>query len=315
MSLTPDQVERIKARSPGWKEDWGQLCVVLLGDDGESGALVQAVRSLRIGWPDELERDDFIADVLAAYHRRVLTGGLLEAYDPDSGSVVSFLTTHRVLRVEAIKYLKKRAMRQLCSFDDDHFAPHERPRAKPDLDAGIRPLTTLIAGVQQQLEQLTLEGIKRVTRPVEQAGLQLYPRLDWSQPAMKPVQDRLLQVLCSASDGADRLAALARSHEHADQMFLSRLQRVAAKIHNKGKGVPVRTRELLEQRFADLVFQRVFLPLDAAALVALLGITSADAAQRRHRYREELPRLLPRLQGVFNDLVECRQEASKENSV
>lgn len=323
MSLLPDQIARIRGRLPGWEEDWGRLCVILLGEDGESGALVQAVKALPVTWPSEevsagthrglpregTERDDFICKVIADYHRRAVRGTLLISYDPKLGDVVSFLTSPHLLYVEAIKFLEKLAARQLASFDEPEFGSKNEPKAPLHQDAAFG---RLISAVQQALDRMILDGIKRVSRVTEQAALQLYPRLDWSQPAMNPLREHLLHVVRPTTADTDPLGALSQAHEMADQSFRKRLERLSAKIHNKGKGVSIRKREHLERLYGDFCFQRVFLPLDANALVKLLGIRRADAAQRRHRYRAELPRLLPGLATYYEALREHRSAASRE---
>jgi hypothetical protein len=249
---------------------------------------------------------------MADYHRRAVRGTLLVSYDPGLGDVVPFLTARRVLFVEAIKFLEKLAARQLRSFDDPDFRPKNEPEAKPHQDAAFGKLITK---AQEELQRTKLEGIKRVTRVAEQAALQLYPRLDWSQSAMNPLQEHLMRVLRSPSDGIDALTPLSRAHRVADQSFQKRLERLSVRIHNNGRGVSIKRRERLERLYGDLCFQRVFLPLDADALVNLLGIRPADAAQRRHRYRTELPRLLPGLGTYYEALREHRSEASRGKSV
>lgn len=325
MSLIPGQVQRIRDRAPGWEEDWGRLCVLLLGEDGESGALVQAVNALPVTWPSEevsvgthrrppregTERDEFVCRVMADFHRRAVRGTLLVSYDPNLGDVVSFLTARRPLYVEAIKFLEKLAVRQLRSLDDPELSLKNEPQALPHQDAAF---DRLISRVQEELQQTKLEGLKRVTRVAEQAALQLFTRLDWSQPAINPLREHLLRVLCPLTDDTDPLTALCQTHEAADRSFQRRLERLSAKIYNKAKGVSVKRREHLERRYGELCFQRVFLPLDADTLVTLLGIKPADAAQRRHRYRAELPRLLPALGTYYEALREHRSAASKGGS-
>ena len=324
MSLLPDQIARIQGRLPGWEDDWGRLCVILLGEDGESGALIQAVNALPITWPSEevsaetdrgvpregTERDDFICKVIADYHRRAVRGTLLVSYDPKLGDVVSFLTSPHLLYVEAIKFLEKLAVRQLPSFDDAEFDPKNDLKARPHQDEAF---WKLISEVQQVLERMILDGIKRVSRITEQAALQLYPRLDWSRPAMKPLREHLLHVVRPTTTDTDPLSALSQAHQMADRSFRNRLERLSAKIHNKGKGVSIRRREHLERIYGDLCFQRIFLPLGAGRLAKLLGITAANAAKLRERYRAQLPCLLPRLGTYYEALREYRSAASREH--
>ena len=308
MPLSSEQIARIRDRLPGWEEDWGELCVLLLGADGESGILYRAARSLHVGWPSAVECDDFVAERLLDYQNRAVRGTLLLSYDLERGcDVVSFLTTHNVLRVEANKFLSKLAIRQL-SLDDPKCSPDLEPKAKPLQDTVF---SGLISSVQEGLQRIRLPGTKRITRVHEQAALQLYSRLDWSQPEMDLFREHLLRVLCAPSHDADSLAGLTQEHQTADRFFQKRLERLSAKIHNHGKGVSVARREFLERRYGDLRFQQVFLPLDANAIVRLLGIKPADAAQRRHRYRAELPSLLPGLSTYYEDLRQHRSEVSK----
>ena len=309
MSLTPEQIVKLQNKLPGWREAWGELCVALLGWDGESGALVKAVNSLPIKWPKALvknddgererregtARQDFIAKVIANYHRRAERGTLLSTFTPAHGDVVSFLTSRKVLKSEAWKFLSKLKTRQMISLDAEYEPASPQP---PD-----REFESLICDVQQQLEQIMPSLADRMNRIAEQAALQLFPRLDWSEPAMAPLREHLIRVVHSPNAEQDPLALLSERHRLADQVFRNHLDRLASERHNKGKGVSVKKRESLEKLYGQLLFKRVFLPLDTAALVELLRIKRADAAQRRHRYRNALKRLLPQLGAYYDALL------------
>ena len=308
MSLTPEQIAKIQNQLPGWREAWKELCVALLGWDGESGALVKAVRSLRVTWPETLvknddgecerregtAREDFIAAVIADYHRRAERGTLLRGFTPGDGDVVSFLTSYKVLRNEAIKFLRKLKTRQEISFDAEHEPASPQPHD--------REFESQICAIQRQLERISLSPTDRINRIAEQAALQLFPRLDWSEPAMAPLREHLIRVVHSPNAEQDPLAALLQRHRLADEKFEKRMNLLASKRHNMGKGVSVKKREILEKRYGQLLFARVFLPLDTAVLVELLRIKKADAAQRRHRYRKALKTLLPQLSAYYDAL-------------
>ena len=322
MSLTHEQIERIRNRSPGWEEDWRQLCVLLLGHDAESGALVRAVKALPVTWPtarrsadfedggrrEGTERDDFIAEKIGQYHRRAHAGTLLVGYDPTLGDVVAFLTSRQMLYCDANRFLsilphrKPKEERIVVSLDEVAEPDEKGGHAQWTDAATQREFEDLIGRIQGELQK-NIEKAKRITRIVEQAGIQLYPRLDWSRSAMAPLREHLSNTLRSSVQGGDPLETLQRAHEAAKQRFARRLDKLAARVDNSGKGVSRRKRELLEERISRVRFERFLLPISHRTLTKLLGITTPDAAQRRSRYRRSVPDLLPGVRADYEALT------------
>lgn len=324
MSLSSDQVARIRDRLPGWEEDFGQLWVLLLGEYGgdepiedeesetprkviQIGALVRAVKSLGIRWPSQTVCDDFISQQMDDYYRRARRGTLLVGYDPTKGDVVSFLTSHKMLRINAIKYLKRWHVGRMASIDASDKLVHDVP-AKPNDDK----LSQRSLEVSEELQLIKLEEPKRITRVYEQAALQLYPRLDWSQPGMDLLRKHLLHILCPSTAETDPLNALAEAHRRANLHFQERWDRLSAMMYNMGKGVSPKRREHLERRCTDLFLEWIFLPLDGKSVGELLNINAGNAAKLRQRYREELPNLLSGLRQHYEALREHRSAASKK---
>jgi hypothetical protein len=321
MSLTFDQIQRIRDHLPGWQKAWGQLCVLLLGNDGENGALVRAVKALPIKWPtpysatgsrdassrESSERDDFIGTVMLDYHERAYRGTLLSSYDPSLGDVVAFLTSRHTLYVEAVKFLSSLPYRRpegrgKQEFLEDAVGPDDVIlAAKPTDDESTSEFARLIDRLQEELPA-KIEQSKRITRIIEQAAIQWYPRLEWARPSLQRLRQYLIDVLRRPPDGGDGLSALQDAHRAADRDFQRRLDRIAARIDNHGRGVSIRKRERLEKRFAKLCFERLLLPIGAVVLAELLGISQSDAAQRRSRYWRGLADLLPEIRADYEAL-------------
>lgn len=322
ISLTPEQVERIRSHSLGWENDWARLCVMLLGYDGESGALVRAVKALPVNWPkgsdfeggcprEGTERDDFIAAMMARYHHRAHKGTLLLRYDPELGDVIGFLTPRQMLYVEAVKFLrslphrKPRDERVVVSLDDV-AEPDAKRRFKQRANSQTHSeFKKLIDTVQKELQR-KLEETRRITRIIEQAGIQLYPRLDWSRPGISMLREHLSNLLSDSGHAGDQLKALERAHLAAEAEFEKKLDELAACKYNFGRGVAPRKRESLERRISKLRFQSLFVPISEQVLAELLGITAADAAQRRSRYGKSLPKLLLGVRAAYEALTKQR---------
>ncbi|MCL4201878.1 MAG: hypothetical protein KJ000_05245 [Pirellulaceae bacterium] len=171
--------------------------------------------------------------------------------------------------------------------------------ARPTDDESTAESARLIDRLQEELP-LKIEQSKRITRIIEQAAIQCYPRMEWSRPSLQRLRQHLIDVLRTTPDGGCELAALQEAHRAANQEYQQRLDRISAKIDNCGRGVSVRRRERLEKRHAKLSFEQLLLPLGALVVAELLGITKADAAQRRSRYWRRLADLLPEIRAAFD---------------
>jgi len=162
--------------------------------------------------------------------------------------------------------------------------------------------------ISRELESLTvdLQANKEMLQVFETAGIQLYPRLNWSR--LGRLRARLLEAIpAPASPWKDCFDLLSDLHRRAEEQFTAQMNNVVARIWNKGKGVGPREDLRLRNMLDDLDFRRRFLPLSAAAMKELLRIEKGDAAQRRSRYRKELPDLLPRLGDFYSELGDFGQ--------
>jgi hypothetical protein len=137
---------------------------------------------------------------------------------------------------------------------------------------------------------------------LETGGIQLYPHLNWSRLArLKAWLEK--HIPTSAPQWKDCFHLLGDLHRRAEEQFIVQLNDVTERIWNKGKVVGPKGDLRLRKRCDELDFERLILPLSAAAVKELLGIEVDAAAQRRSRYRRALARL-PRLRDLYEDLGE-----------
>ena len=321
MSLSLDEVNTIHELKPDWPRTWARLCSILLGTPDAAGRLVAAVKSLPIRWPGgETDHDDFISDLLESYRRRAAKGTLLTSFDPERGGIEDFLCSRKVLRWRALRFLERRAVR----FPRDDFHGDEvgatagnetPPRAPMEMSNEFHERIAIFDWTLGNLPlQLSARDRQKPTRVAQQAGLQLYPRVDWGDDVYRALHQHLASAVHPASPSADPYATLSAAHANAARVWRSRILDVAKKIDNEGRGVSEVARERLERRRAKWFFNEIFQPLKVPMLVKLLRITPNDAAARRRRYRNALPRLLAGLRAHHEVLSEQREAARGRKS-
>lgn len=303
MPLTETQVIQVKERSAGWERNWWALYVELMQHlDRATSELV-----LPVPWPSDNEREDFISHLLAGYDRRARSGVLLADYEVSRGDPISYLSSTDFLRRRAISFLRKR-----CRPLPESLLREGRRQVPLDSDKSpIVPDRHSLSSIETELMDteirealgsivLAIPADRKITRVIEQAGLQLYPRMQWAETDLQCLRQHLERVLAEPGpEWPDRFSMLAAMHAEARRGFNDQLNTICDQIYNEGKGVSPRRDGLLRNRLDKLRFEKVFLPLAAAILMRLLAITRTDADQRRSRYRDSLPDILPQL-GVLH---------------
>jgi len=291
MALNTEQISRIQNRSPGWQDDWTSLLQDLLP------LLDQKTRAFR-GWPGDEDREDFVSETLQHYQVRVNAGTLLSAWSAEKGDVLSFLTG-RKLRKRALSFLANcNRRRQRFVLLEDHSSNDPDDRPAMELEApkartlALRSVERLRNAVLQRLEKIELAiGSGGVTRDLEQAALQLYPLLDWTQPQNKPLHDHLRETLSTSLGKSTRdvCGLLEALHSERQGRFAEQVSAESEKVLNSVKPL---TAEIYRARLDELEFERSFMPLDSAALQKLLGVSASNAEKLRSRYRANLPNVL-----------------------
>lgn len=318
MSLSLDEITSLRMLQPDWPEAWARLSSILIGTLDSPGRLVAAAQALKIAWPGgQIDVDDFVSWILETYGRRAARGTLLASFDPSRAAVEDFLCSRNLLRKKALRFLERRALRfqrgRLKSNDGAAIAAGERP--PPAAQELSREFYGHVALIELRLSDLPLQlsarDRKKPTRVAQQAGLQLYPRVDWGKEEYVLLHEHLATVVHSAPASADPYATLVQVHKTASQYWQMRILDVQDRIYNQGRGVSERARERLENRRAKRFFNKNFQPLKVPVLVELLRISPNDAAAQRRRYRQALPKLLAGLR-VHHEVLTEQREATRE---
>lgn len=300
MPLTSEQVRLIQEHGPGWENAWAELALVLLGDDGRSGVLCRTVPRLGISWPNVATRDDFVAWMMLKFQEKANKGTLLAGYFSERGTPEDYLTSRTTLRHKALAFLAHSSVCQAASelLEEDTPAQWAAPGNDPNF-------TALLAEVGRRLERLSLRTEGRITAVLEQAGLQLHPRLNWEQQVLARLRDHLANVIQKPDEAPNPFVVLARVHDEEQQYWRTAAEELNTEFYNEGKFCRLTKQRQLENRWIELLFHQVFMPLRSVAVAKLLGVTKAAADMRRFYYRRRLPDLLPSLAqyySVFRDL-------------
>lgn len=291
MALSDSQILRIQRREGNWQADWECLAQELY-------AVVDAkTRNRRkYFWPCEDDRLDLISEMLVYYHERARAGTLLAAWHPNRGSPVAYLTGH-VLEVRAKEFLAALAHRSGQPLREDERGNLIAESSGPDA-AGDEQRPP----VDFQHLVLRLPPGAEVDRVGEVAGLQLFPRLDWSAPGMERLREHLRACTAGlATAEYDALEGLARLHAQKQREFQAEEDRLRGLLYEQEPPPTPYQKRQLERRLLALEAERVFRPFDANTLAAILSVTRGNADQLGKRYREALPQLLSGLGGESGD--------------
>lgn len=326
MPLSPEQIARIRGRSPGWEADWALLFEALYRRL-EKKKMRGSLFCFGVRWRDRHDIDDFVGHMLAAYGQRAQSGELLVGYRPETGTnVLTFLASASLLRKRALTFLARQTSDRFVAEqlkqgrrrwdgntgrgaavagERQADGVQERAREFPGHLGNARspsPESLELAKMRDALRQslsrlrLAVPGKHKIARQVEQAGLQLYPRLDWSAPDMDRLRGHLERVLVDpAPEWPDRFAMLGHFHNLARQRLRADVDDIAQQRLRHGNGAASIAGGELGKRQVALTAEMVFMPLSAKDLQELLGIPVSNAEQLRSRYRRKLPELLPEL--------------------
>lgn len=293
----------VKSRSPGWEAAWGRIYVALVGRDGQSGRLVEVARKLpcfreRHGRPfgsDHPWLEEFVSAQVFDFYRRAVAGTLLQAFEPEMGDVVSFLCSRIVLSGSANRFCGKTSGTVGEPFGQEILAEVPDQRQGPELQQLIAALESIRVAVGE-----------RIDRTTEQAGLQLYPRLDRKDEDVERlvghVLDRVVQGVPLTSP-AEAEEELKRSHVSVAQQYQSQLDALARKREVAQKKSRLDT---IERRMVENHVQAHFWPLVASLVGGLLGVTQQNAEQLISRYRRGLRELLPELAEEYRAMTDYR---------
>ncbi|MDR1384420.1 MAG: hypothetical protein LBJ67_11360 [Planctomycetaceae bacterium] len=161
--------------------------------------------------------------------------------------------------------------------------------------------------IQKQLVQIYRDlteipivlTFEKISILIEQAGLQLYPRLD--QTAMFSLIQHSQQVIRKAdSSRANPDTTIREEHKIAQDKIDIKIQKWKEELDAERKiGLYASTRAKLKRQIDNAEVERYFIPLDTDQTMTLYRLKLNDKKEKnriqqiRSRYRKELPNLLP----------------------
>lgn len=298
MPLSSKQIQQIAERCPAWeRESWPhlelELIVRLTPISDRFSSLLR----------DEDTRDDFITWLIRDFLRRAREGTLFIDDGMSYPDPLAKLITPAFVRFKIISFLRRKRRLMFLGEHDDEITPIRGMTGS----LGSSRLDTLVQQAGAQLENMTLavDAEGQVDRIQETAGLQLFPRLEWSKPSLSSLLHCLQMELARANPKAiNPLIRLREFHCRAKQRIDEEKARLLGKLGGDARGATPRQREALARRLDQLDVDATFQPLSSADLVELLDIGMADAAKRRYRYFQALRYLLPELARLWKDMDE-----------
>jgi hypothetical protein len=277
MSLSADEIRQVDQREPGWENVFDKLWVAL------HKRLNEIAPSLLQWSNSDHDPREFVSDMLFKYRERAGNGLLLALYDPNRGDVVAFLTSRRTMKCRALDWLQLR-YRHHGTIRDTMSA---QPEVAPERHA-------VIHRIRQALDQIVLdlpEGIV-ITSDIEQVGLQLFPRLDWTLPSLNRVWCHLRSKI-NVAGFSDPKREVCSAHESSQGEIARQIVKTNEELSRTAPGTNEHSRFC--KRLLKLEFRRFLMPLEAGQVARLLNIGLNPANIRLTRYRKRLPELLQEL--------------------
>ncbi len=157
----------------------------------------------------------------------------------------------------------------------------------------------------------------------EIAGVELYYHLDWLQPQLELLHQRLAACLAAAAALRPDASAdappviwsqqLRALHDEAQKKLAQQADALAAEVQavaaSHGQGAPAAL-AALDNRQINVLFRQAFMPLDSAEIQQLFALPHMNtAAQRLKRYRDALPDMIPRLRLLYDEAADLADGA------
>lgn len=284
MPVTPKQIETIRARSEDWRKAWWELYAEL------ADVLERRLPDIGIGWADAAQPELFAARMLDLYARRAEDGTLLVGFNGSDGTdAIAYLAAGNFLHNRALDFLSQEVVARPFREDEDPGAagPSDRERRTQCAHDALREIV------------LELSPETPVTRAVEQAGMQLEPRLDWEHENHTSIKAHLPVSIVGVESWDGCREALAHHHDAAGADLDARI--VAKRDELRKTRSKSKNRLTLTRQLQELAVKRALEPLGAERVRALLGLANRNLADRRlSDYRKARLALLRRVWRAFS---------------
>lgn len=305
--ITAEEIHILATRATGWERLWGKIYGLL------GMALDERIKRLdkidpTIKWPPDGAQEEFAALMLEHFERRFDNGFLFSADAMEDCDLATSLLAFSFLRLRAISFCSRRRVNVLHSIDEpvsvgnndnaDTMADTLNERNRRVVLHDNRMHSENYAEKRENMDRSLSNLSIVVATPAnptvveQQAGMQLYPRCDWTPPDMRQLHHAVgISLASDQRNEDDAWNNLKASHlerkKSLEENFLT--------LHNELAKLSLKA----EKKFFTLVnsmnkttFEYLFRPLNAETLMKLLGIKRDKADKLRERYRDDLEALL-----------------------
>ncbi len=319
MPLDDKALQAIKNREEGWRKYFEELFLQIERRLKWLAPQVDKFNLLKRNLPDQIERDhhldDFIAWLYLKYYQDAQAGNLIgdditaenANYKLASKQFIGWKISDYFCKYSGLSGWKKdkKGRKIVVSLTDlgkdqegveeesienntHEAAPGDRHNRPGASEEGLfsQPFTPEKHSPHFDFDNIALSLPDNLGKVEEQAGVQLYPRLDWTLPPHKPLMQLLEQLIKNCH------AVLKHCHDIEYEKHAGRIKKIEEELFNGGQWPTELAKKRFDTRQTKYVFEMVFAPLSADTLCSILDIQADYAYQLRKRYKDALPELL-----------------------
>ncbi|MDR2643473.1 MAG: hypothetical protein LBC74_11840 [Planctomycetaceae bacterium] len=309
--LSSHECQSLQELADGWETIWEKISVELI-----NGRLHKATAQYRFDNP-EIDIDDFVSFVYERYHKEVLekTRFLTYNYKEYGGDVFKFLCNSFIIRQMFIKYrrentlIKTPAGRKAKKFQYDKYLGNDDSK-EPSFTENIEsPETQAMYYDKKNLCEIFLAdnwilvipaqtSTGNFSKEYEQAGLQLYPRIDYTNTKMEKLQKHVHHAVAKV-DKSDMKpdVKIQREHKFAKERIDEEINKLAEQLYDYRKQMKRKIDNEQEKNIKRKIdkknLQEMYRPLNAEQIVDLLSISRSNADKILSRYYKILTEILP----------------------
>jgi hypothetical protein len=309
--LTTEEIRCLQELADGWETIWDRISVELYGKNG-NGRLHDATRRYRSNNPG-VDIDDFISFIYEQYHKEVLnqTRFLTYNYEEYGGDIFKFLCNSSIIGQMFTKYRRENTLiktptgqeaKEIIndgSFGDEETSYIANTVASPntqavyyDEDNTTLPTDNLVLAIPVP------KSTGSFSKEYEQAGLQLYPRIDYTDMKMETLQKHVHNTVAQSDKSNTRPnVKIQREHQFAKERIDEEMDKLREQFYDykkqKKRNIDSKLEKNIKRKIDKKHLQAIYRPLNAEQIIELLVISRANADKILSRYYKILTDILP----------------------
>ncbi|MDR2439412.1 MAG: hypothetical protein LBE12_08600 [Planctomycetaceae bacterium] len=320
VELTEQEIRCLKELGEGWETVWSRISVELVTSSGDGredvkqkGRLYDAICRFVQDKPD-LEIDDLVSFIYLQYYKEVLnkTRFLNYDYEQYGGDVYKFLCNPYIIGQMFNRYRRETAIIKTPPKQKILVQYNEPPKDQNSNETFI----DLIEAKKTQSEDydeinpfqllITKKWVLNISPNSKgnffqyhlHAGLQLYPRIDYTDNNMNLLQKQV-HLTVENTDKSDNKpeSKIEKEHQIAKKRIDEEINKLNNIVYNiqegKIRNIDDKYKQNVNRKIAKKRLQEVFSPLDAEQIIKLFVVNRNNADKIISRYYEILVDLLP----------------------